>query len=76
MFSDTFICLYSNMVVYNKILSVVQDSRMRSLCNNLVVHYGDRIIIKSIMHSTATVHYEEIQDFRVHLIHCTATWLL
>ena len=35
------------MVVYDKIFSVVQDSRMRSLCNNMVVLYVDRIIIKS-----------------------------
>ena len=34
----------------------------------MVVLYGDRITIKSIMHSAATVHYEEVQDFRVHPI--------
>ena len=56
------------MVVYDKIFSVVQDSRMRSLCNNMVVLYGDRIIIKFIMHSAATAHHEEVQDFRVHPI--------
>ena len=58
------------MVVYDKTCSVVQDSRMRSLCN-MVVLYGDRIIIKSTMHSAARVRYEEVQDFR-----CSATWLL
>ena len=56
------------MVVYDKIFSVVQDSLMRSLCNNMVVLCDDRITIKSIMHSAATVHYEEVQDFRVYSI--------
>ena len=34
----------------------------------MVVLYGDRVIKKSIMHSAATVHYEEVQDFRIHPI--------
>ena len=33
----------------------------------MVVLYGD-CIIKSIMHSAATVHYEEVQDFRIYPI--------
>ena len=35
---------------------------------NMVVLYGDRVIKKSIMPSAATVHFEEVQDFRVHPI--------
>ena len=45
------------MVVYEKFFSVVQDSRMRSVCNNVIVLYGYRIVKTSVVHSAATVQY-------------------
>ena len=53
-------------------LSVVQDSRMGSICNSMVVLYGDRIIIKCTPEYYAlrcdSALRKKVQDFRVHPI--------